>query len=204
MSKEDRSRWDERYRVGDWLDIDEPATILTLAEAWLQPPGLALDAACGSGRNALHLARRGYTVIAVDISWEGLQRLARRARAEDLPIHIVHGDLERFQLKPDCFDLVLNTRFLLRRLFDVYRRALKPGGLLLFETLTVDEIDVLGGDIRREFALERGELKAAFSDFEILLYEEGVLEEPEGERGMARLIGKRRASRPSRRSHQRL
>ncbi len=191
MSGEDRARWDERYREGDWVDIAEPARILEDAEAWLRPPGLALDVACGAGRNALWLARRGYTVIAVDISWAGLGRLAARARAEKLDIHPVHADLERFRLPPDAFDLIVNTRFLLRALFPAFRTALKRGGLLVVETFTVDEIDVLGGDIRREYALERGELGAAFAQFETLLYEEGVFEEREGERGLARMVARR-------------
>ncbi len=191
MAEEDRARWDERYRTGDWLDIDEPATILKQGEAWLEPPGLALDVACGAGRNALHLARRGFSVIAVDISWEGLQRLTRRARAERLDILPIHADLDRFALRPERFDLVVNTRFLLRGLFPVVRQALKPGGLILFETFTVEEIEVLGGDMRREFVLERGELARAFSDFEIVRYEEGILDEPEGERGLARMIARK-------------
>jgi SAM-dependent methyltransferase len=194
MAEDDRARWDERYAAGDWADIDEPARILEDAEAWLAEPGLALDVACGAGRNALWLARRGYKVVAVDISWEGLQRLQRRARDEQLDIQIVLADLESFVLKPDSFDLIINSRFLLRSLFPVFRNALKPGGLLLVETFNVDEIDLLGGDIRRAYALERGELQQVFWDFETLLYEEGVLEEAEGERGLARMVARRPAS----------
>jgi hypothetical protein len=47
--------------------------------------------------------------------------------------------------------------------------------------------------VRREFALERGELKAAFRELELLHYEEGVLETDEGERGLARMIARRPA-----------
>ncbi len=191
MAEEDRARWDERYRTGDWADIDEPAVILKKAERWLRPPGLALDVACGAGRNSLFLARLGFTVIAVDISWEGVQRLARRARGESLPVHPIHADLERFALPPECFDLIVNTRFLLRSLFPTLRGALRRGGLLAFETYTVDEIEVLGGDIRRVYALERGELRQAFADFELKFYEEGVLEQAEGKRGLARMLARK-------------
>ena len=193
MAEDDRARWDERYADGDWVDIAKPAKILERAEAWLAEPGLALDVACGAGRNALWLARRGFTVVAVDISWEGLQRLQRRAQVETLDIHLVLADLESFVLPSEAFDLIVNTRFLLRPLFPSIRRALKPGGLLLVDTYSVDEIDVLGGDIRREYALERGELRQLFWDYEILLHEEGVFVEAEGERGLARMIARRPA-----------
>lgn len=193
MAEDDRVRWDERYAEGDWADVDEPARILEDAEAWLGEPGLALDVACGAGRNALWLARHGFKVIAVDISWEGLQRVQRRTRDENFDIQLVHADLESFALPPDTFDLIINSRFLLRPLFAAFRNVLKPGGLLLVETFTVDEIDVLGGDIRRAYALERGELRQAFQDFELLMYEEGVFEEDEGERGLARMIARRPA-----------
>lgn len=192
MSEDDRARWDERYRIGDWADIDEPATILEDAQAWLKPPGLVLDVACGAGRNSLYLARRGFTVIAVDISSEGLQRLVHRSQEEHLDIQPVHADLERFALPPATFDVIVNSRFLLRSLFPEFRAALKQGGLLLIETFNVDEIEVLGGDIRRAFALERGELEREFGDFEFLLYEEGVFEQREGARGLARMIARKR------------
>jgi SAM-dependent methyltransferase len=191
MNEADRARWDERYRDGDWADIDEPATILKDAEAWLEPPGLALDVACGAGRNALFLARRGFSVVAVDVSWEGLRRLARRARSQSLDVHPVHADLERFAFPAEAFDLIVNSRFLLRPLFPEFRRSLKAGGLLLLETYNVDEIEVLGGDIRRAYALERGEVAREFADFRFLLYEEGVFERREGERGLARLIARK-------------
>jgi len=191
MAESDRARWDERYAVGDWPRFDRPSRVLRDAEAWLAEPGLALDVACGAGRNALWLARRGFKVVGVDISWEGLKRLRRRARDEKLDIHLVLADLERFAFPPASFDLIVNARFLLRSLFPSFRSALKPGGLLLVDTFSVHEIEELGGDIRRAYALERGELGQVFRDFEILLYEEGIFEEPEGERGLARLAARR-------------
>ncbi len=171
--------------------MGRPAAIIEDAVPWLSPPGLVLDAACGAGRNSLHLARQGFKVVGVDISREGLRRLMRRARADGLPVHPIRADLEHFDLPRCCLDVIVNTQFLLRPLFPVYRNALRHGGLLIFETYNIDEIEVLGGDVRREYALERGELEGAFNDFEILLSEEGVFRREEGERGLARLVARK-------------
>ncbi|NIP60150.1 MAG: class I SAM-dependent methyltransferase [Gemmatimonadetes bacterium] len=187
----DRTRWDARYRDGDWSDERHPARIVEDAERWLPREGLALDVACGAGRNALYLAERGLRVLGVDLSREGLRLLERRARDRSLPVQGVLADLSRFALRPGRFDVVVSTHCLLREAFPLIRDALAPGGLLLFETYHVDELDVLGGDIRRAFALEPGELRRAFPELEILLYEEGVFQREEGERGLARMVGRR-------------
>jgi tellurite methyltransferase len=200
MSGDRRSRWDERYLEGDWVDVEEPATLLreslpllSEAEAMARARGsrpLALDVACGAGRNTLFLARRGWRVMGVDLSVEGLRLLERRARSEGLPVLPVLADAGAFQVRPRSFDLVVNTFFLVREAFPLLRQALRPGGLLLFETFSVLELDELGGDIRREFALEQGELLRAFPDLQVLLHEEGIFERDEGERGLARLVAR--------------
>jgi tellurite methyltransferase len=194
-----RDRWDARYADGDWADVEEPAGIVSDALARLPDldlaladhGGLALDLACGAGRNARFLARRGWRVVGADLSMKGLRRMDLLARREQLPVLPVLADAGRFEVRPGAFDLVVNTWFLLRSSFPLLRNALRPGGILLFETFSVLELDELGGDIRRAFALERGELLRAFPDFEILLHEEGVFEQEEGERGLARMIARK-------------
>jgi tellurite methyltransferase len=187
-----RTRWDDRYADGDWVDTRQTALILRDAEPWLERPGRALDLAAGAGRNALHLAHRGWRVLAVDLSMAGLRRIQDRlSREPGLSVLPVLADAGRFELKHSSVDLVVNTFFLLRPAFPLFRRVLRPGGLLVFETFSVLELDELGGDIRREFAVERGELLDAFSDFQILLHEEGIFEREEGERGLARLIARK-------------
>lgn len=188
---DDRARWDARYRESAWVDVGTPAPILEDADPWLPEKGRVLDVACGPGRNALPLARKGLEVLAVDLSGEGLRRMSRRMRAEELPVQPVQADVERFAVRDGSFDVVVNTRFLLRSVFTLAHNALAPGGLLLFETFNVNEIEILGGDIRRAYALERGELRRAFSRYEILVYEEGVFQRPEGERGLARMIARK-------------
>ncbi len=192
MSDPARTRWDERYAEGDWEDLSAPAEIVTDALSSLPPSGLALDVACGAGRNAAFLAERGWRVAAVDLSLEGLRRLAARTRPQNLPVLPVLADVGCFDVRPGTVDLVVNTYFLLRSAFPFLRTALRTGGIVVFETFSVIELEELGGDIRREFTLERGELLRAFSDFDVLFHEEGVFEREGGEQGLARLIARKR------------
>jgi tellurite methyltransferase len=189
---EPRTPWDERYAEGDWVDALAPSRILTDALSHLSRPGRALDLACGAGRNTLFLAERGWRVLGADLSLEGLRLLGRRARARELPILTVLADVGEFGVRPSAFDLVVNTFFLVREAFPLIREALRPGGILVFETFSVIELEELGGDIRRAFTLERGELLEAFGDFEVLLHEEGVFERDEGERGLVRLVARKK------------
>jgi tellurite methyltransferase len=169
----------------------DPSAIVADALPLLQEPGIALDVACGAGRNALFLAERGWRVVGVDLSVEGLRRMGRRARGRGLSVLPVLGDAGRFEVRAGAFDLVVNTHFLLRAAFPLLRSSLRPGGLLLFETFSILELEELGGDVRREFTVERGELLRAFPDFEVILHEEGIFEREEGERGLARLIARK-------------
>ena len=186
-----RSRWDARYRHGDWADLADPSPILRDAERWLPRGGWALDLACGGGRNAVWLAERGFQVLAVDLSVEGLRRTRERAAAGGLPVWPVLADAGRVQVRPGSMAVAVNTRFLLRSALPLLRSALAPGGILVFETFHADELDVLGGDLRRAFVLERGELLETFGDWEVLLHEEGVFEREEGERGLGRLVARK-------------
>lgn len=186
-----KARWDARYADGDRVDAPHPAEILADAEPWLPAePGVALDLACGAGRNSRWLAERGWRVLAVDISRRGLRRLQARP-VEAGRVLPVQAELPALGLRSASVDLVLDTLFLLRDSFPLIRTALRPGGLLAFETYSTDELDVLGGDIRREYCVRRGELEVAFGDWEVLLHEEGVVEREEGERGLARLIARK-------------
>ena len=53
--------------------------------------GIALDLGCGSGFQAIALARMGFTVTGIDLSPALLAELA--AQKGDLPICLIHDDL---------------------------------------------------------------------------------------------------------------
>jgi tellurite methyltransferase len=189
----DRTRWNERYQSEEY-DFT-PATWLRALEPILRehPVGArALDLACGGGRNALYLAELGYTVDAWDISNFGLSilidELARRAQiGQPLPVQPLQVDLERTPIPPETYDLVLDTHYLERSLFGGMARALRPGGRLIVHTF----LNTPGGPITNrinnpDFMLQPGELRATFTDLEILeLVEDGAIEQ-------AHLLARRR------------
>lgn len=132
--------------------------------------GRALDVACGAGRDALHLARQGWLVSAVDQSADALSRLQLSAREHDVPVRSWCMDLEQddSQLPEPPYDLLLVARYLHRPLFAQLRTSVAPGGHLLYQTFMVGA-ERFGGPRRPAFLLQAGELAAAFAGFDILL-----------------------------------
>src|SRR5437879_9875302 len=162
--------WDAKHRLAADTPASEPASIVRELLPLL-PSGPALDSACGTGRNAVVLAGRGQHVTAVDFSGVSLDILEVRARGMHFPVrhvkslHDVHGthrrglellhaDLERAHLPAHAFDLILCIQFLQRSLFPQMVRALRPNGVLLFETYTRAQLEFNGGPREPAYLLE--------------------------------------------------
>jgi SAM-dependent methyltransferase len=99
----DARAWDERYAASELVWSAGPNQFVAAELADL-PPGRALDLAAGEGRNAIWLARRGWTVTAVDFSRVGLDK--GRTLAGDTPVRWVCADATRWD-EPAAYDLVL-------------------------------------------------------------------------------------------------
>jgi SAM-dependent methyltransferase len=161
----DAVRWDERYTLEgeQWL-AKSPRQLLEAYAHMLPSNGLALDAACGVGVNALFLARRGLHVVALDISEVGLRLAKVQAQALGLPLSAAVYDLAHPWLPEEHFDVITNFHFLERATLPVFNRSLKPGGILLFETFVKTETS----PDKPGYYLEPGELPAAYVGFEII------------------------------------
>ncbi|HEX3813254.1 MAG TPA: class I SAM-dependent methyltransferase [Mycobacteriales bacterium] len=97
-----------------------------------QPKGIALDAACGTGRYTAHLAALGHRVIGVDRSPDMLARARKRVPTGAFLI----GDLHRMPLPEDAVDIVVCGLALahlpaLEPVMTEFARVLRPGGHLI-------------------------------------------------------------------------
>jgi len=164
----------------------EPSAFLR-EELYRLPKGRALDLACGAGRNAVFLAQNAYDVDAVDYSVEALEEGRKRAIDAGERVNFIAADLDSFPLSEEGYDLIINFNYLERALAPKIVEALKPGGMLLFETFTVDQRQ-FGPPGNDAYLLRKGELKEIFKDLEVLRFWEGVLKEREKKKAVARLL----------------
>jgi tellurite methyltransferase len=172
MSHYDAKRWNERYssECDFWAEL-HPSQLLRDYSYLLPVSGVALDAACGMGRNGLYLAKHGLRVISLDISDKALSHLVQRIKLEGFEPAAAVYDLSNPWFPSDYFDVIINFRFLERNTFPVYRRSLKPGGILFFETF----LKCGNGDPHPDYYLESGELLKEFQQFQVIHWEEKLI-----------------------------
>ncbi|MCG8615965.1 MAG: methyltransferase domain-containing protein [Desulfobacterales bacterium] len=156
MTTQDKQKWNKRY-----LDCTGGESASGIVSKYLSfaPKGRALDIACGNGRNTICLARAGFEVDAVDISDVALTMLPDT----EPRINKICLDLDSWQIPRNRYQLVINIRFLDRRLFPMIKESLTPGGILVFESFIHDT---------KDYCLKPNELLHAFNEFRILYYEE--------------------------------
>lgn len=171
---EDKKRWNERY-----LDNPMPQTVSPLVEKYIEHVnvGQAIDVGCGTGRNTHYLADLGFYIDAIDISDYALERVKNSAT-----INKIDTDLDRYNLTPNKYDLIVNINYLNRRLVSQMKDALKSGGVIMFETFIVAHGDFKLPTTNLDYLLRKNELLHSFIGLDIIYYEEKIDTNLKGER----------------------
>ncbi len=191
--KEDAERyWDERYQRKEATPERGPASFLVEHRNLLPAGGRALDVAMGTGRNALYLASLGNEVTGIDVSGVAVEHCQREAARRGLRIEAVQADLESYELPRAEYDIVIDFYYLQRALAARLERALRPGGVLVFESFTTEQRQFGWGPQNDEFLLRPGELREMFAGLEVLVYREGLVESDRGMKAVAGLVGRKR------------
>ena len=187
MSSADAIKWNERYRSGAEAAFESPRDFLIEQAPHLPKQGLALDIAMGLGGNAGFLIERGLRVIGVDVSEVGMRRA--KQRWPSLMGAVI--DLTPYRWPVCAFDVILNFYYCQRALWSQYRSMLKPGGVLVLETLTIETLHTRP-DYHPDFLLQPGELRQTFAAWDVLVYREGWIEvEGHSPRAVASLVARR-------------
>jgi len=188
--------WDERYGDADYYYGTRPNDFLAEQSGRIAPGGKVLCLAEGEGRNAVFLAGLGLDVTAVDQSSVGLEKTRRLATDRRVAVRTVHADLEQWPIPPDAWDAIVSIWCHLPRGLraKVYRQVvtgLRPGGLLILEAYTPDQLRFgTGGpkdaDLMPTLAQLRSELQGL--EFDVAVEREREVHEGRGHAGPSAVV----------------
>jgi ubiquinone/menaquinone biosynthesis C-methylase UbiE len=148
--------WYQEWFNEDYLEVyghrdaadAKRAVTLAERELALSRGDRVLDLCCGNGRHSLELVRRGFRVVALDLSYALLRSGAKKAREEALRVGFVQADARRIALR-EGFDAVLNffTSFGYFEadddntlMLENISRVLKEGGKFLIDYLNAAHV----------------------------------------------------------------
>lgn len=142
----------------------------------LLPKGRALDLAMGNGRNAVCLAKRGFDVEGVDISAVSVKRALESAHNFGVNLKALVADLEdSYRIEKYSYEVIICFNYLYRPLIPQVKEGLCRGGIVVYETFIVDQVQ-FGKPKNPDHLLKHNELLDLFRDFRCLRYREGILE----------------------------
>lgn len=132
--------WNRRWATPDgrreWLVPEEDVVAVTEKLAAEGKTRRVLDLGCGVGRHALHLARLGFEVEAVDLAEAGVEELRRAAAEDGLTVSAATAPMNELPFADAAFDYVLSFNVIyhgdesiVRATLDEIRRVLRPGGV---------------------------------------------------------------------------
>ena len=145
-----------------------------------------LDLACGSGRNALTLARLDSHVICADIDLSRLGTLPRNEITLRMQARQINFAADPWPFEIGSLGGIMNVHFMLPSLFAHFADSITSGGILLIET-----VPGCGGNYVQ--LPKAGELSSAFQQkFDFLFYKERKVGPRSSDAVVVRMVGKRK------------
>ncbi len=189
--------WNQRYAVEEYVFGTEPNAFLAAQARRFVPGQQVLAVADGEGRNGVWLARQGLEVLAVDVSPPALDKARKLAARHGVTLETEQADLFAWEWGENRFDAVVAIFIQFvpaggrRRLHQLMRQALKPGGLILLQGYTPKQLEFkTGGPAERDNLYTADDLRSDFAALEILELREceREVDEGAGHRGMSALV----------------
>ena len=188
--------WNVRFSEPGYTYGTEPNAFLVSQKNYLKPGMKALAVADGEGRNGVWLAQQGLEVLSVDGSEVGLRKTRELAMSRGVAIRTELAELTEWEWPRNEFDMVVAifihfpTEYR-ARMHENMLGALKPGGLLILEAFTPEQLEYkTGGPPIVEMLYTADMLRNDFKAGEILSLQEALtdLQEGPGHRGPAAVV----------------
>jgi SAM-dependent methyltransferase len=149
----DQHFWDERYKEQGFAYGTEPNVFLQSLAARFKPGQRALLVCDGEGRNGVWLAEQGLEVTSVDYSQVGLEKAQQLAREKGTCIETVCADIYSWDWPVAEYDhvILIYAHFRDEHRARIHQHALetlKPGGTLILEAYTREQLDYDSGGPR--------------------------------------------------------
>lgn len=191
--------WQSRYAATDDYVFGEAPNAFLAAQAGAIPAGSrVLAVADGEGRNGVWLARQGHDVVSVDFSPAAQAKARRLAERHGVAPEFIQADVHAWDYPEAAFDAVVEvfTQFSSPadrpRKWAGMRRALKPGGVLIVQGYTPEQLKYgTGGPPIEENLYTEAMLHDAFGDWIIdhLAAEVVEIDEGAGHSGQSAVVG---------------
>ncbi len=193
----DFDRWQSRFAATDYVFGTEPNAFLKAEAHQLEPGMKVLCIADGEARNGVFLAEQGMQVTSQDFSPNAQTKARALAEKRGVTLNFVLADITEYDWPDGTYDAVVGIFFQFLApdarddVFRGIRRAVRPGGLILIEGYTPNQLDYgTGGPKQRENLYTEALLQEAFGDLsacEIRAYDSEV-QEGAGHSGMSALV----------------
>lgn len=167
--RDNHDKWQRVYQTQPAMPA--AAEVLVQNRHLLPPAGQGLDLACGLAANAVMLAGQGIETEAWDQSSEAIGQISSHARQAQLQIRAEVRDVVAHPPAPASFDVIVVSRFLDRGLCPAISAALRPGGLLFYQTFSAHKVSEQGPS-NPDYLLADNELLQLFADLQIRVYRE--------------------------------
>jgi 2-polyprenyl-3-methyl-5-hydroxy-6-metoxy-1,4-benzoquinol methylase len=164
-----KNEWDERYARQEYIYGTEPNKFLK-EQLSLLKPGRILFPAEGEGRNAVFAASLGWETDAFDQSVEGQKKAVKLATHKGVTINYYIQSLNDWNPEPDQYDCIALIFVhlpdgLRQHVHNAVVRALKPGGTLLLEAFTLNQLPrTSGGPKTAELLFLEEQITSDFKD----------------------------------------
>ena len=193
--------WDERYRNSEYIYGTHPNAFFR-EELLKIPPGILFLPAEGEGRNALFALENNWNVEAIDSSMEAHKKTLKRCQKYASKLNYQVHNLEEFDYPHEKYDAIslIYVHFdsdLRTKIHSHIVSSLKPGGTLILEAFSKEQIEFSSGgpkSINKLYSLNEiledfESLQVVYADVLKTNLKEG--KHHHGEASVVRFVGKK-------------